>query len=85
MANSHDTLYRYAAGLRAGRFDTDLADDDQARVAYLLDCGVAILSQYGATDRVTLRRMLRDPQSSAAVNDRVGDILFGCMTEGWSR
>ena len=81
----HDILYRYTAGVEAGTFDKDLAPEERREVVRLLRMGLDILRMFGGTPAPDLKRMLRDPQATQAVNDRVGDILFGCLTEGWTR
>jgi hypothetical protein len=85
MSAPSDTLRSYLSGLESGAFDQDLSADDRPEVARLVRMALAVLDQYGATPARDLARMMRDPQSSSDVNDRVRDILFGTLTPGWSR
>jgi hypothetical protein len=80
-----DTLYRYTAGVESGAFDRDLSADDRAEVVRLLRMALRVLDDFGGTPAADLARMMKDPQAIPAVNERVSDILFGCLTPGWTR
>jgi len=85
MTNAHDTLYRYTEGVESGRFDKDLTDEERAAVVGLLRMTLAVLSTYGATPARELAAMMYDAQAPVRVNERLRDILFGCLTDGWTR
>ena len=85
MTAPADTLRSYLSGFESGAFDQDLAPDERGSVARLLRMSLAVLQDFGATSGHDLARMMRDPQESAVINDRVRDILFGTLTAGWSR
>jgi len=79
--SGYSALWKYTQGVASGAFDQDLSREDRAAVLRLLHMAVNILADYGATDAVTLWRMVRDPMGSTlAVNERTREIIAGCLS-----